>query len=307
MNGTALAICEFLAGLAFSAVAGTAWLACRKTQHRQIWQWLGLLGLLQGAAAWTGLLINLAGPSRIGDGLQIAVWAVSCVGLVEFGQRLFEPSRAWLLPRWSYFVLGAMALLCFAFGHAAWLAYEYRLVLAWQGGAMGTVLLSQSFARSEQKLFRAISIAAAATLIGLVTTCLSIAPLSALAALMTAAAGWLGYRQASLNLARPAWLRECVAPAAFLLIAAAGSFGLARSQDEPVQFALAAVMQAQDHADAGGSHDGIDGDESADSQDYQIVELIAASPKVRQFGVAFLALAAFVLIIFGLSRLPAAR
>ncbi len=277
--------------------------------------WLALLGITQGAAVWTDLLAVLVGPSWIASGLQVAIWAASCVALVEFGQRRFEPHRAWLLRRGAYVLLGAVALLSVACGKFAWLAYEYRVVLAWQGGVMGVILLSQLFAKPENelpqhKLTNALNIAVVALLVCLGATCFQITPLSTLAALVAVACAWLSHRQKHVQGGRMGWLREGLAPAAFLLIAAAGWLVLGRSQDTYAEYVLIGSMETGDNATPGtglDSPDSLDSDERAGSQAFQIVEVLAASPKLRSCGLAVIPIAAFVLIIFGLSRLPAAR
>jgi uncharacterized integral membrane protein len=320
MENADLTICQYLSGLALVAIAVAATSAWRKTDnrqtcdHRQTWLWLALLGLTQGATAWSDVLAALLGPSRIASGLQVVVWAASCVALVEFGQRRFEPDRAWLLRRWAYAVLGPLALLGIACGRSDWLAYEYRGVLAWQGGVTGITLCLQSLAKPQRKLSLALDVAVAAMLVYLGAICFQIIPLSTLAALVAVTCAWLSHRQSPRQRAHLGWLRECLGPAAFLLIAAAGWLVLTRSQETSAQFALVGSMETEHSAAPGTGTDGLDnpdggpdGGQGVDSQDFQIVEAIAASPELRRFGMAVIPIVVFVLIIFGLSRLPAAR
>jgi hypothetical protein len=318
MNAVDLTCCQFLTGLAFLALAATAALAWRKAENRQIWQWLALLGLAQGVVTWADLLAGLIGHSWIATGLQLVCRAAACVALVEYGQRVFAPCHAWLMRRWTYGLLGLVAFLIVGFGHLAWLDHEYCAVLIWQGGLMGVLLGMRAFAEPEHQLPEhqstvPLNIAAGALLVSLVAACMQWIPLVALAALIALASAWLSHRQARTHGARLHWLKESLVPASFLLIAASGWLMLSQSVENPAEFALIGTLGGEEQAGAGSgtddadNPDGPDRDQPAEGEALQVVEAIAASPEIRRFGMAVIPIVAFVLIILGLSRLPAAR
>jgi hypothetical protein len=310
----AAAPAHFVAGLALLALAGMFPWALRRTAARNSAVW--------GVAAWAALglaewcSVPTAAPTILQSaGLGFELLAL--VALVELGLRSTGGRRGGLLPRWSYFVIAALALVALPVGWLSLSQFICRLVLAWQAVwlAVNQPGWTSETSANEQQATLAEKAIGGGLVVYLVVACFAFPLLGALALMVAAAAAYLTLGPAAGASRQAKLLWRCSWPVGFVLIAVGGcSILAARNRAENPTLAVLEIVE---------SSEGASGEDNNDRQNAEIEDQAGAEldhgqaagdsrpqnrrtlmHQVKRLGMGVVPIVLFVLLVWGLSRLP---
>jgi hypothetical protein len=308
MSGVSLAAtsAQFVAGLALVALAGMIWLAMGRAAGRAgVWGLASLAAL--GLAEWCSLAIGLPASGQL---VRLALVVMALVGLVELGSS-FISRRGGLLPRRSYLALAGLA--AGPWVGLDWLELGVRLAVAWQIVWLTVCIFRESDA-ADSGPNTSVKTIALGLVVYAIAACAALPLVEAPALVVATATAWLtlGPAADAARQNRLAW--RLAWPAGFLLIAVGGcSFLAVRGPAQTITLAAVDVVGANqgaagenaDRQDSGGD------DPQALQEDWQQVTGSARQEKSSSFmrqakrlGMGIGPIAAFVLLVWGLSRLP---
>jgi hypothetical protein len=319
----AAAPAHFLAGLVLVTLAGMAGVALYRITPRRplIWGLSALVAL--GFGEWCS--VTAGGPPPIAcQWIRLMFVTCALVGLVELGRLCLTARRTGLLPRWSYPVVAVVAIA------AAWLALPNLLLFAlsaaicWQAGWLAADFLRHdetSAANETGTTFFAVvrpsqlgpRIVVGGLLAYLATASFAIPLVSLLAAVVAVAAAYLVFGPNAEKGRQTQLLWRCVWPVGFVVVAAGGCYLLPTVGVTEHEVLLVEIV-----GPAGGRNEGdhpSDEAPSADENDFSSDSLPTGgasaaagdTPVFRQakrIGLGLSPIIIFVMLIWGLSRLP---
>ena len=285
----------FVCSLACLAAAGLMFHATCRGAVGQAWMWLALCAAAQGWADLMGVLTSQLGESRVWTLLRLAAWAASLAALIEFGRSRDAQERYWLLGRWIYPIVGLATVPTIWIGAEPQLDLAIRVTIAVQGSLLGGFYLWRKVRGGQSAESRDVTIAVVALLNYVLMTGLAIGPLRVLAVVAAVASLWWVRRNALTAEQRGSFARQCRLPAAFVLLVVAGWFVLPGVAGDGYDLdSEQTVAEAFDSGALGG-----DGEEIGGTS--QLLKQLGSC------GLALLLPMLFLLIAWGLSRVPAFR
>lgn len=312
---------HFLAGLALITLAAMICAALGRASWRPTVAWGLIATIALALAEWCDLAaVSMSRPAAW-QLARLALEIVALAGLIELGRLCTTGRRAGLLPRWSYPVVGVLALAAVLLAWFGVLELVLRLATLWQAGWLAASYFTRSRTSSVgiagETTIPAIEpgtlsarVILGALLVYLVAATVAMPLVGVLAAFVAVVAAWLAFgpshdqsRQSKL-LWRSAW------PVGFALIAGGGCFALptAGINDDGLLLVESVAPADGDLADADLSGPAADDDMAVEGEMSAESEKAAASREfVRQakrIGLGISPIILFVLLVWGLSRLP---
>lgn len=259
------------------------------------------MAVAQGLTAWIDLLAGYAGHPQACTILRAVCWVASSVALIEFGQTAQLTQQKWLLGHRAYAPLAGFAALSLLFGSLSWFDFEYRLVMAWQAGLIAGLTLWESTTKPEHALGTPVNVILGALLAYVVVACFQVPVIGVIPALVVGTACSILHRRQLADEGLAPW-RQWISPVTFVLVVAAAGLLLPGVQAEALGF-IAIIDAGSGAGDASGECLDTAGDMEL-SGDYEISSTTGLRSELHKCGLAAMPIAAFMLIVCGLSRLP---
>jgi hypothetical protein len=293
---------HFVAGLALVALAVMAGVAMRRAASDQTRGW-GLLALIVlGLAQWCELPMM---PPVTLQFARAALELLALVALVEMGLRCVTSPRGGLLPRFGSLLLAALTVVAALLAKLSWAELACQAALCWQAA-----WLAKNYLPAKPIMEKTI-VGALLTYLGV--GCLGLPSLEMVAALAALSAGHLAFgpRAESSRPAKLLW--RCSWPAAFAVIAISGCLVLPTAGNTETNLLMAEVIKPENSGTASAR---ANADQPA-AQQLAIEQPLADADEemdfepssefarqARRYGLGFGPIVLFVLLVWGLSRLP---
>lgn len=291
------ALSLFVCSLACMGAAGLVFYGVCRGAVGQAWMWLAACAAAQGWADLMAVLTSQLGESHVWTLLRLVAWALSLAALVELGRSCDAKERYWLLGRWVYPVVGLAAVPTIWIGAETQLDSAIRLTIAVQGSLLGGFYLWRKWRAGQSGESRDVTIAVVALVNYVLMTALAIGPLRVFAAVVAVASLWWVHRNSLSPEERGGFIRQCRLPMGFALLVVAGALVLpgvlGDSHDLEAEQTVAEAFDTATGASSGG-----------------VGEMGGTSEMLKQLGSCGLAILLpmlFLLIAYGLSRIPAFR
>jgi len=313
---------HFLTGLALLAIAGMIGVALRRAVGQRALG-CGLATLISLALAqWSELAAGALARPTIYQALRLVCEMIALVGLIELGRLCTTGPRAGLLPRWSYPMVAALTLAAALLPTLGSLEFILRLAIAWQAGwlAAGYFRTDKESAIADSRATIAAidpSTVAVRSMVGgllvyLVATCVAIPLLGMIGTLVAAGAAYVALGPSPKQSRQSRLLWRCAWPVGFVLLAAGGCYAIPTAGGTETDLLLVEMVGPAGSAGVGelpsaGASDVEptpfgDNQNTADSEDAG--GNTAAMRQAKRIGLCLSPIVVFVLLIWGLSRLP---